>query len=111
MTVKDIAETLGLEVLTAPEQLARDITGGCVSDLLSQVMGTAAEGNVWITIQVHPNVVGVASLLELAAVIIAQGQLPENDTLAKAHEQHLPVLTSKETAFTIAGRLYEIGVR
>jgi serine kinase of HPr protein (carbohydrate metabolism regulator) len=108
MTVAEAAQALGLEVLTGHSNLSREITGGCVSDLLSYVMGTAVAGNLWITIQVHPNIVGVAELLDLSAVVVAHGQVPEEATVSKAREQGIPLLTSAETAFGLAGRLYAL---
>jgi hypothetical protein len=111
MTVAEAAQALGLEVLTGHRNLSREVTGGCVSDLLSYVMGRAQAGNLWITIQVHPNVIGVVELLDLAGVVIADGQTPEAATIDKARDQGIALLTSKETAFALAGRLYALGVR
>ena len=110
MTVAEMAQALGLEVLTGQRNVSREVTGGCVSDLLSYVMGSAQTGNIWITIQVHPNIIGVVELLDLGGVVIADGQTPEAGTLDKAREQGVPLLTSKETAFALAGKLYALGV-
>ncbi|MFB3880453.1 MAG: DRTGG domain-containing protein [Armatimonadota bacterium] len=111
MTVAEVAEALGLEVLAGHQHLSREVTGGSVSDLLSHVMGNAQPGNLWITIQVHPNIVGVVELIDLAGVVVADGQAPEEATIDKAREQGIPLLTGKETSYTLAGRLYELGVR
>ena len=111
MQVAQLVEELGLRVHTGEQPLGREVTGGSVSDLLSYVMGSAKAGNIWITIQVHPNVVGVAALLDLAAVVVAGDQQPEETTLEKAREQGVVVLTSAESAFVVAGRLYGLGVR
>ena len=67
MTVQDLVADLGLQVHAAG-RMEREVTGGYTSDLLSCVMAGAKAGNVWITLQAHPNVVAVASLLDLAAV-------------------------------------------
>ena len=67
MTVQDIIKQLNLSIVTGAD-LDRPVTGGYASDLLSCVMAGAKTGNVWITLQAHPNVVAVASLLELSAV-------------------------------------------
>ncbi len=111
MRVQEVVENLGLHVETGGDRLQTEITGGCVSDLLSYVMGSARAGNVWVTIQVHPNVVGVAALLDLAAVIVAGGQEPEEGTVEKAREQGVILLTTAEMAYVVAGRLYQLGVR
>lgn len=111
MTVLEAVRALELETITGQRRLERQITGGCVSDLLSYVMASAKAGHLWITIQVHPNVVGVAELLDLSAVLIADGQQPEPDTIERAREHGIPVLTSRENAFALAGKLYALGIR
>ena len=110
MTVAEAAGALGLEVLTGQPNLGKTITGACVSDLLSYVMGSAKAGNLWITIQVHPNVVGVGELLDLAAIVVADGQDPETATLEKARQHGVTIMKSRDTAFVVAGRLYALGV-
>lgn len=108
MTVKELVEALNLTVKSGAKRLERHITGAYVSDLLSDVMSHACEGNVWITIQIHPNVVAVASLLNLSAVIISRGAEPEEATITKAEEEGIVLLTSKEPTFEVAGRLYQL---
>ena len=111
MQLGDVAQALDLALRTDERQLQREVTGGCVSDLLSYAMANARAGDIWITIQVHPNIVGVAELLDLAGVIIAGGQQPEKATLDKAGERGVAVLTTPQNAFAVAGRLYQLGVR
>lgn len=108
MTVKDLVAALNLTVKSGTTKLERHITGAYVSDLLSDVMSNAREGNVWITIQIHPNIVAVASLLNLSAVIISRGAEPEEATVTKAEEEGIALLTSKDPSFEVAGRLYQL---
>jgi len=74
-------------------------------------MARAKPGYLWLTIQVHPNVVGVAELLELAAVVITDGQNPEPATLEKAREHGVTILTTPDPTYAVAGKLYGLGVR
>ncbi len=111
MTVGEIAAALGLTVTVGQEHLDREVTGGYASDLLSCVMAGASKGNVWITLQAHPNVIAVAELIDLACVIITEGTQPDQETLTKAQGRGIPVLLTKATTFTVAGQLYELGVR
>ena len=53
MKVKELVEKLNLKVLSGESGLDRDIDGCYVSDLLSDVMGNAEMGNVWVTLQTH----------------------------------------------------------
>jgi hypothetical protein len=111
MTLEEIAKRLNLKPVSALSRLSGPCRGGYISDLLSDVMAHAQAGDIWITLQVHPNVVAVASLKEIAAVIIIGGRKPEKETLAKAEEEKIPLLLSDLPGFEIAGRLYEMGIR
>ena len=108
MTVEQVARSLGLNVRSGASKLDRKVSGAYVSDLLSDVMGNAKEGDIWITLQVHQNVVAVATLLNLSAVIISRGAEPDEATIAKAEQEGVPFLTSPEPTFEVAGRLYQL---
>ena len=73
-------------------------------------MAKAQAGNVLITLLGHPNVVAVASLLDLAGVIITEGMAPDATAMVKAEEEGIPILTTELTTYTIVGRLFELGV-
>lgn len=89
----------------------REITGGYTSDLLSDVLANAKDGYIWVTNQKHQNCVAVASLLGISAVIIAGGIAPDENTLEKAVAESVPVYTTDMSAFQVAGKLYELGVK
>jgi serine kinase of HPr protein (carbohydrate metabolism regulator) len=57
---------------------------------------------------VHPNIIAVATLKELSGIILVNGRLPEEETLKKAEEENIPLLTSKLSAFQVAGKLYQL---
>jgi hypothetical protein len=109
-TLQDIAEALHLTVRTGDDLLARAVTGGYASDLLSDVLAHAAKGQVWVTLQTHANVVAVASAKELAGIIIVQGRAPEEATLQKAKQERIPILVSSLSTYDVVGRLWELGV-
>jgi len=111
MQVKDIITILELKVFGGNQGLDREITGGYTSDLLSDVMGHADSGKIWITLQTHKNVIAIASLKELAAVILIKGFEPDADMLAQAEEEGIPVLGSSDQAFEITGKLYNMLTR
>ncbi len=108
MTVKEMAQTLGLTIFTGEEGLEKEIKGGYTSDLLSDVMGYADAGHVWITLQTHKNVMAVASLKELAAVILVKGFAPDEDTAELARQEQISILGTTEQAFELSGRLYRL---
>lgn len=111
MTVNDLIGSLPLTVVAGHDRLTAQVTGGYVSDLLSNVMGFATPGSVWVTMQGHQNVVAVASLAGLAAVVVAGGVAPEPETVAKAEAEGIVLLTTSLTSFELVGQLYRSGVK
>lgn len=111
MTLSEIADKLSLSVQTASEKLDVEVTGGYASDLLSCVMAKARKGNVWVTLQSHLNIVAVATLLELAGIIVTEGASLDANTLQKADEEGVPILTTSHTTFTIVGKLTQLGIQ
>jgi predicted transcriptional regulator len=107
MKVSDLVEELNLKVFSGEAGLDREITGGYVSDLLSDVMGNASEGEVWITLQTHRNVVAIASLKELACILLVSSLTPEQNAIEHSNEEGIPVLGTNLSTFGIAGLLYQ----
>ena len=111
ITLHHIAESLKLAVATGEEWMDREVRGGYASDLLSDVLAHARKGNVWITLQIHPNIAAVANVKELCGIIIVQGRTPEAETLRKAAEEQIPILVSPLATYDLVCRLGELGVR
>jgi len=110
VTVADIVTRLDLQVMTQGVTLESSITGGYASDLLSCVMAGAQAGNVWVTLQAHPNVVAVASLLDLSCVIISEGTPVEQTTIEKAEQEGIPLLNGSLATFSVVERLSGLGI-
>jgi serine kinase of HPr protein (carbohydrate metabolism regulator) len=112
MTLQDIIDQLDLQVLTQHNNYNLTIPqSGYVSDLLSCVMAGAQNGGIWITVQSHANIIAIASLLELSAIIITENAQPEHATIAKANEQDVVLLSSSLPSYIVAGRLWEMGLK
>jgi serine kinase of HPr protein (carbohydrate metabolism regulator) len=108
MTVEQLKEKLGLKIFGGEQGLANEISGGYVSDLLSDVMGNSDTGQVWITLQTHKNVMAIASLKDLAAIILVNNHQPEEDTLAQSNEEGIPLLGTDMSTFELSGKIYEL---
>ena len=111
MKLADLVDQLNLEVRSAPGRLDDEVTGGYASDLLSDVIANGREGDVWVTLQIHQNIVAVAIMKDLAGIILVSGREPEEDTVGKAEAESIPVMVSRLPAFELVGRLYGLGVR
>ena len=106
MKIREIIEKLQLKALAGEKNLDVDVTGGYTSDLLSDVIANSKEGNLWITLQIHQNIIAVAKLKDLAGIIIVNNREPDEQTIKKANEERVPLLCSPEMAFEISGKLH-----
>lgn len=113
MKLKEIADALNLQLLTkdlSDDALYTEVEGGYVSDLLSNTMGQAQGGMLWVTMQGHQNVAAVATLLGLAGVIVAGDAPVADDMLHKASVSDVAVFSTKLSAYDVVGKLYTMGV-
>ena len=110
MLIAEVIKELELTPVATTGDLNMPVSGGYVSDLLSHVMGQAKAGQIWITMQGHQNIVAVASLVGLAAVIVAGGIEPEDQTITKAAEQEVILCKTALSTYEVAGRLYQLGI-
>jgi hypothetical protein len=109
MDIATIAKELNLKVISASDKIKNNnVKGGYTGDLLSDVMANSHEGDIWITRQVHQNIVAIATLKEHAAVILVNSCEPAKDTLEKAIQENVPILISNLSAFELTGRIYNL---
>ncbi len=112
MKVTEAAEAIQGSVVACPTQAAgREVQGGYASDLLSDVMGNSREGDLWVTLQKHVNIVAVAQLNGLAGIVLVNGRRPEPDTAARAEEEHIPIISTQLPTFDVVGILHGLGIR
>lgn len=110
MIVKDLVERFALRTAGGGAGLVRAVQGGYCGDLLSDVMGKAPEGCVWLTVQGHQNIIAVAVLREMAAIVLVGGHQPDPDTIQKADAEEIPLLLWDGSAFDLAAALHDAGV-
>ncbi|HMB22500.1 MAG TPA: DRTGG domain-containing protein [Anaerolineales bacterium] len=112
MNLQQIIDELDLTVLTEPHDFTGIIpTGGYSSDLLSCVMAGAKKGHLWVTLQAHLNIVAIAALNEVAAIIITEKAQPDDASVTKANEQSVILLSTSQSTYEINGKLWELGIR
>ena len=111
MTIADMISVLNARVLRGEDKLDTPVYTACCSDLMSDVLAFVDEKTVLITGLTNPHVVRTSEMLDLKCLVFARGKVPTEDILDSAAEQGLVVLTTKATAFTPCGLLYEAGMR
>ena len=110
MTVKELIGLIEAADLTPEADKEAEVSCGYTCDLLSWVMAHGKAGMAWITVQTHMNVIAVASLMEMAAVIVPEGIEMEGPTLEKAREEGICVLQSDKTAFELCALMAQSGL-
>ena len=111
MTIADMVRILNARVLLGGDKLDTPVYTACCSDLMSDVLAFVDEKTVLITGLTNPHVVRTSEMLDLKCLVVARGKVPTDDILESAEEQGLVVITTKATAFTACGMLYEAGLR
>ena len=110
MKLKDVAKVVPLTVEAAEGKLDKQVTGGYVGDLLSHVMAKAQPGDIWITVQAHPNVVAVAVVAGLSGVVVTEGTVIDPMTIQKAEEEGVPMFSTPLSSFATVAALAKAGI-
>lgn len=108
MKVKELVDKLGLKVFSGAKGMENAVTGGYACDLLSDVMGHSNQGDIWVTLQTHKNIMAIASLKDLAAIVLVKGLTPDDDAMQKSNEENIPILGTELQAFEITGKIYSL---
>ncbi|MBN2613731.1 MAG: serine kinase [Bacteroidales bacterium] len=108
MNIAEIADRLNFEIVCGSTGKNNMVTWGYTSDMLSNVMGNASEGNLWITMQSHKNILAVALLKELSGIVLVNGHRPDTETVTQAEKEGVVILATDLPAFETAGRLYQL---
>ncbi len=110
MKLKEVAGHLDLELKTKNVSIEAEVRTGYASDLLSDVLANSIEGDLWVTRQTHLNIVAIAVMRDLSAILLANGAEPDPDTLGKAMEKMVPIFRTHLPTFEVVGRLYKLGI-
>lgn len=104
MTVFEFCEKYNLTPLSKGED--RTIEGGFAGDLHSWAMANAHENYLWLTIMGNINTVAVASLNDVAGVVLCQNSPMNQQALEKAIEEGITIYKTDRSTFEIRGLLY-----
>jgi len=96
MTVKEVAEKLGFSILTGDGE--REITGFYACDLLSWVISHAKAGDMWVTVMNNINILAVASLVDVACIVIPEGVEIYDNLAERANEKGITILATELSA-------------
>ncbi|MBS4535955.1 serine kinase [Clostridium sp. D2Q-14] len=110
MKISQIIKELDLELISGEKGLDNETNGVYSGDLLSVVMASAKEKQIWLTVQTHINIVAIASLIDISAILIVEGMEVEEDTIEKSNELGIPIIRTNKTTYEISIELYKLGI-
>lgn len=108
MTVRQLIDSRIFEVVNEGNETGQEISKPFCCDLLSIAMGHAPADSVWVTVMGNMNTLAVASLAEVACIILAEGVCLDETALKKAREQEITVLATEEPVFEAAQKVWEM---
>ncbi len=111
MQMRDVVSLVEADVLAAGAREDLLIDRAYAVDLLSDVLALTDERTTLITGNVSPQVIRVAEILNVIAVIFVRGKRPSPATVARAEQLGIPLMSTKKTMFETCGLLYGNGVR
>lgn len=107
LTIKQLVDDLGFELLTKHADVNRKPEFAYVSDLLSDVMGKAQENMIWVTSQTHKNIIAVASLKDLSAIVVVNERKVSQELVEQADKENVVIISSNRAAFDTVGLLFD----
>ncbi len=111
MILNELIDTFALTIYAPPAGGQTEVAQGYASDLLSDVIANAGRDSLWITMQIHANIIAVAALKDVAAIVIVSNHKPAEETIAMAKQKGVCLLGTGMTTFETCGRLYAAGIR
>ncbi len=107
MTIQELAAACGWKLLCGEEGQNNRVDGCYIGDLLSWVMARAQSGNVWLTVMGNVNAIAVATLTDVAGIVLAENAALDQEAKQKAEMQGIPVYSCAENLYDTSVRVYE----
>lgn len=111
MTLHEVKNILDANFLCGDDQLDIPITSAFGADVMSDLLAFGKAGSLLLTRMTSPQVIRTSDILDIAAIVITQGNVPSADVIQLAEELNIPLLTTRYLLFEAAGRLYGKGLR
>ena len=109
MTVSELITKAELDVVNLADG-DREIIGGYTGDLLSFVMGNVETDNVWVTIMTNTNIVAVASLADVACIVITEAEELPTEMVESAKIRNINILKTKRNSYEMCALLAGMGI-
>lgn len=110
MTISEIKNLLGAEVLCGSESLGKDVHSACGSDMMSDVLAYVKDQAVLLTGLVNAQVIRTAEMMDMLCIVFVRSKKPSQDMLDLAQECGIAVMTTPMRMYDACGVLYSSGL-
>ena len=107
MRLSELAGKVGAKVLTAETPAGREVGRVYAGDRISDILNHASDATLLVTSLATTQLARVAELMDLPAICLVGGQVPEPEVIAAATRHGTAILVSPFGMFETCGRLYE----
>lgn len=111
MELRELAATIDGTILVGEDQPNLLIDRAFAADLLSDVLALTDERTTLVTGMINPQVMRVAEILNIIAIIFVRGKTPPQTLLDYATELNIPLVATGKTMFETCGLMFANGVR
>lgn len=110
MTVQDIKDILGAQVITEAGRMETEVHSACGSDMMSDVLAFVKDQSVLLTGLCNPQVVRTAEMMDIVCIVFVRGKRPDSSVVQLAEERGIALLSTSQRMFTACGLLYSRGL-
>ena len=111
MKISQIQELLEAEVICGADQLDKEVSSACGSDMMSDVLAYVKDQAVLLTGLVNSQVVRTAVMMDMVCVVFVRGKTPDETIIKLAADKGIVLMKSDERMFTACGLLYSNGLK
>lgn len=111
MTVMDVKETLGANIVSGENHLEKEVHTACGADMMSDVLAFVKDQSVLLTGLCNLQVIRTAEMMDIVCIVFVRGKKPDEGMVSLAQERGIVLLTTGHRMFCACGMLYEKGLR
>jgi hypothetical protein len=108
MKVQDLIQKDFFKIITVGENLDQQISMPFCCDLLSVAMSKAPQNAAWVTVMGNINTLAVATLTDIACIILAEGAMLDMTAFEKAKTEKITVLSTELSIFDAALKVHHM---
>lgn len=110
MTISDIRDILGAELICNEDRLNEQVNSACGSDMMSDVLAYVKNQAVLLTGLVNSQVVRTAEMMDMICIVFVRNKRPTEEMIKLAKEHGIVMLATSMRMYEACGKLYASGL-